>query len=135
MFASTLRGTRYGFADLKQGAGPRPVPPVSGDQLAGLAAESAAQRVAARHVLADCPLRLFLEDLVAPYESDEISRLIIDSHDAARLRRRLAHDGGPVPRLAVCPTRPGGEALSGLQPGLTAGDGRRGQQADCATRT
>lgn len=54
----------------------------SGDELAGLAAPSEANRVAARYVLADLPLTTFLEDLVVPYEHDEITRLIIDSHDA-----------------------------------------------------
>ncbi len=58
-------------------------PARSGDELAGLAAHSAAQRVAARAVLADLPLRHFLNVALVPYESDEVTRLIIDSHDAA----------------------------------------------------
>jgi ethanolamine ammonia-lyase large subunit len=55
----------------------------SGDELAGLAAESDAQRVAARAVLADLPLKIFLEEPLIPYETDEVTRLIFDSHDAA----------------------------------------------------
>jgi ethanolamine ammonia-lyase large subunit len=55
----------------------------SGDELAGLAASSDARRIAARYVLADIPLKTFLNDVVVPYESDEVTRLIIDSHDAA----------------------------------------------------
>ncbi|SDD38193.1 Ethanolamine ammonia-lyase heavy chain [Sphingomonas sp. YR710] len=51
--------------------------------LAGIAADSDEQRVAARYILADLPLGTFLADLVIPYEADEVSRLIIDSHDAA----------------------------------------------------
>ena len=56
----------------------------SGDQLAGIAAESAEQRVAAQMALADLPLRAFLSDLLIPYEQDEVSRLIMDHlHSAA----------------------------------------------------
>lgn len=53
----------------------------SGDQLAGLAADTQAKRVAARYVLADVPLKQFLNEDFAPYEEDEVTRLIIDSHD------------------------------------------------------
>jgi len=77
-----LGGTRHRFDDLRQllaWASPRR----SGDELAGLAAPSDEQRVAARHALADLPLATFLEDLVIPYETDEVSRLIVDSHDHA----------------------------------------------------
>lgn len=61
---------------------PQP-PPRSGDTLAGIAADSAEQRVAARWLLADMPLATFLEDLLIPYEADEVTRLIVDTHDAA----------------------------------------------------
>jgi ethanolamine ammonia-lyase large subunit len=56
-------------------------PARSGDELAGLAASSNSERVAARRVLADLPLKQFLQDAVVPYESDEVTRLIIDGHD------------------------------------------------------
>ena len=52
----------------------------SGDQLAGLAAESAEERVAAQMCLADVPLRDFLHQPLIPYETDEVTRLIFDSH-------------------------------------------------------
>jgi ethanolamine ammonia-lyase large subunit len=55
----------------------------SGDELAGIAAESQEQRVAARLVLADLPLTQFLTEFVIPYETDEVTRLIIDGHDHA----------------------------------------------------
>jgi ethanolamine ammonia-lyase large subunit len=55
----------------------------SGDELAGIAADSERERVAARIELADVPLTRFLSELVIPYETDEVSRLIIDEHDAA----------------------------------------------------
>jgi ethanolamine ammonia-lyase large subunit len=59
----------------------RATPFRSGDALAGLAAASAAERVAAQMALADLPLRTLLETQVVPYETDEVTRLIIDTHD------------------------------------------------------
>jgi ethanolamine ammonia-lyase large subunit len=58
-------------------------PPRSGDRLAGVAADTAQQMIAARMALADVPLTQFLQETVVPYEDDEVTRLIIDSHDAA----------------------------------------------------
>lgn len=55
----------------------------TGDALAGLAAESNQERVAAQMALADVELKVFLNESVIPYEQDEVTRLIIDSHDAA----------------------------------------------------
>jgi ethanolamine ammonia-lyase large subunit len=54
----------------------------SGDELAGLAAASAEERVRAQMKLADTPLKAFLAEPVIPYEEDEVTRLICDSHDA-----------------------------------------------------
>jgi ethanolamine ammonia-lyase large subunit len=54
----------------------------SGDALAGIAAVSAEQRAAAQMVLADVPLDAFLQEALIPYETDEVTRLIVDSHDA-----------------------------------------------------
>jgi ethanolamine ammonia-lyase large subunit len=80
-YKTDLAGTRHVFDDLKHVLAAA-TPERSGDILAGIAATSAEQRVAARHVLADLPLAAFLDDLVIPYEADEISRLIIDGHNA-----------------------------------------------------
>ena len=82
MYRATLGGTRYGFDDLKTLLA-RATPLRSGDRLAGIAADSAEQRVAAQYALADVPLKTFLDDLVVAYEIDEVTRLIIDSHDKA----------------------------------------------------
>jgi ethanolamine ammonia-lyase large subunit len=57
-------------------------PPRSGDRLAGVTAETAEEMIAARMALAEVPLRQFLHEAVVPYEEDEVTRLIIDSHDA-----------------------------------------------------
>lgn len=54
----------------------------SGDQLAGLAASNAEERISAQMMLADVPLRRFLNEPLIPYEGDEITRLILDTHDA-----------------------------------------------------
>ena len=70
----------YQFADLKDVLA-KATPARSGDYLAGVAAETYAQRMAARMCLADIPLKTFLEDLIIPYESDEVTRLIVDTHD------------------------------------------------------
>src|SRR5437868_4439279 len=60
----------------------RATPPRSGDRLAGVAAKTAEEMIAARMALADVPLKQFLNEAVVPYEDDEVTRLIIDSHEA-----------------------------------------------------
>jgi ethanolamine ammonia-lyase large subunit len=80
-FAATLGTTRYVFADLRDLLA-KATPYRSGDALAGLAAESAEQRVAAQFALADLPLAHFLSEQIVPYESDEVTRLIVDTHSA-----------------------------------------------------
>src|SRR5947207_14909552 len=78
-YAETVGGTRYVFADLKTLLA-RATPPRSGDRLADLEAADMTERVAAQLALADLPLRRLIEDPVLPYETDEITRLIIDRH-------------------------------------------------------
>jgi ethanolamine ammonia-lyase large subunit len=90
----------------------------SGDELAGLAAESDAQRVAARFVLADLPLTVFLEDLLIPYEDDEVSRLIIDTHDATAFALIKHHTVGSF-RDWLLSYEADTAALSRIAPGLT----------------
>lgn len=72
----------FQFADLKTVMA-KATPARSGDYLAGVAAETYAERMAARMCLAQIPLKTFLEDLIIPYENDEVTRLIIDTHDKA----------------------------------------------------
>jgi ethanolamine ammonia-lyase large subunit len=78
----TIRGATYSFASLKDVLA-KASPARSGDELAGISARSAEERVAARLALADVPLDQFLKEAIIPYESDEVTRLIIDLHDAA----------------------------------------------------
>ncbi len=82
MYGHTVGSVRYHFPDLKALLA-KATPFRSGDALAGLAADSAEERVAAQMALADLPLRAFLSEAVVPYETDEVTRLILDSHDPA----------------------------------------------------
>jgi ethanolamine ammonia-lyase large subunit len=116
-FYHTIGSTRYAFADLRDLLA-KATPLRSGDVLAGVAAESAEQRVAAQFALADLPLAHFLDEQVVPYESDEVTRLIVDTHDA----RAFA----PVRSLTVGELRnwllsdeATGDRLEALAPGLT----------------
>ncbi|WP_277184481.1 ethanolamine ammonia-lyase subunit EutB [Caballeronia sp. BR00000012568055] len=77
----TIGARRYRFDDLKTLLA-RASPRRSGDELAGVAASTEEERVAAKMALANLPLRSFLDDALIPYESDEVTRLIFDTHDA-----------------------------------------------------
>jgi ethanolamine ammonia-lyase large subunit len=81
LYSAAWRQANYRFADLKELLA-KATPPRSGDVLAGVAAANAEENVAAKMALADVPLKRFLSELVIPYESDDVSRLIIDGHDA-----------------------------------------------------
>jgi len=117
VYTCTLGATRYTFDSLNAlmaCASPRR----SGDELAGLAAKCDAERVAARMVLADLPLKTFLETPLIPYETDEVTRLIIDTHDVAAFLPVASMTVGDfrdwLLSYAATP-----EALSALAPGLT----------------
>ena len=93
-------------------------PARSGDELAGIAAANAEDRVRAQMALADVPLKKFLADPLIPYESDEVTRLICDSHDSAAF--------GPIAHLTVGEFRDWllseqatTERLTALAPGIT----------------
>jgi ethanolamine ammonia-lyase large subunit len=76
----SINGVTYRFDGLKELLA-KATAARSGDELAGIAAKSAVERVAARLVLADLPLRVFLEEPLIPYAEDEVTRLIFDRHD------------------------------------------------------
>jgi len=108
---------RFAFADLKDLMA-KATPPRSGDMLAGIAAASAEENVAAKMALADLPLKTFLSEAVVPYEDDEVTRLIMDRHDPIAF--------APVSALTVGDFRDwllsdaaDGAALARLAPGLT----------------
>lgn len=80
MYKFTVRDKVYQFGDLKTLLA-KASPYRSGDVLAGVCADSYEERVAAQIALADVPLKTFLNEAVIPYESDDVTRLIIDNHD------------------------------------------------------
>ncbi|CAJ0888055.1 Ethanolamine ammonia-lyase heavy chain [Ralstonia sp. LMG 32965] len=84
-FAHTIGTQRHVFNDLKTLLA-KASPARSGDYLAGLAAASEGERMAARMALADVPLSVFLNEALVPYEDDEVTRLILDRHDAQAFR-------------------------------------------------
>lgn len=96
-------------------------PPRSGDELAGCAAHSDAERAAARWVLAEVPLAAFLTEEIVPYDTDEVTRLILDSHDAAAFAV-ISHltVGDFRDWLLETITKPhGAQILKEVSPGLT----------------
>jgi ethanolamine ammonia-lyase large subunit len=88
-FSHVVGSRTYLFRDLKDLMA-KATPARSGDYLAGLGAASAEERVAAQMALAALPLAVFLNEAVVPYEQDEVTRLIVDTHDAAAFAR-IAH--------------------------------------------
>jgi len=117
MYSATISSERYVFPDLVTLLA-KASPLRSGDVLAGIAAQSGEERVAAQYALADLPLAAFLDASTVPYETDEVTRLIIDSHDKAALTP-VAHltVGGLRDWLLSDAATP--DALGGLAPGLT----------------
>jgi ethanolamine ammonia-lyase large subunit len=79
-FRHTVGRTTYAFSDLKELMA-KAAPPRAGDRLAGIAAETAEENVAAKMALADLPLKRILAEPLIPYEEDEVTRLILDTHD------------------------------------------------------
>jgi ethanolamine ammonia-lyase large subunit len=117
MYAATVGGQRYHFDNLATLMA-RATPPRSGDTLAGIAAESGEARVAAQFALADLPLTSFLNQHVIPYEIDEVTRLIVDTHDRVAFAP-VAHltVGGLRDWLLSDAATP--RALTALAPGIT----------------
>src|ERR1700681_2584482 len=117
MYSATIGSERHVFPDLVTLLA-KASPLRSGDVLAGIAAQSGEERVAAQYALADLPLATFLNEATVPYETDEITRLIIDTHDRAAL--------APVAHLTVGGLRDWllsdaatADALAALAPGVS----------------
>ena len=117
MRATAIQGVRYSFADLKDLLA-KATPQRSGDELAGVAASSHRERIAARWALADTPLTDFLAEAVIPYETDEVTRLIMDSHDPEAFETVSAMTVGAFRDWLLCEAATG-EALAGITAGLT----------------
>ncbi|MGX1351438.1 ethanolamine ammonia-lyase large subunit [Bradyrhizobium elkanii] len=117
LYRHTIDATNYAFDDLRILLA-KASPPRSGDRLAGIAADSAEEMIAARLALANVPLKQFLDEPVIPYEADEVTRLILDSHDVVGFL--------PVSSLTVGGFRDwllsdaaSGEAIKRLSRGIT----------------
>ena len=82
LYQINVASQHYIFEDLKTLMA-KASPERSGDQLAGIAAHDATERVAAQMCLAEVPLKQFLNEALIPYEQDEVTQLILDEHDAA----------------------------------------------------
>ena len=116
-YCHTVAGQRHTFTDLRELLA-RASPLRSGDRLAGVAAHSATERMAAQMALADLPLRTFLHEAVVPYETDAVTRLILDTHDAAAFEA-VAHLTVGDFRNWLLSDDATSEALAALAPGLT----------------
>src|ERR1700751_2791208 len=118
VYRHTIDATTHVFADLRELMA-KATPPRSGDRLAGIAADSAEEMIAARMALADVPLTQFLQETVIPYEDDEVTRLIIDGHDARAFAPIASQTVGSfrdflLSDAATC------DVLKQLAPGITA---------------
>ncbi len=118
VYRHTIDATSYVFENLRDLLA-KATPPRSGDRLAGIAAGSAEQMIAARIALADIPLKQFLYETVIPYEDDEITRLIIDAHDAAAFAAISSLTVGAF-RDWLLSDAASGEVLKKLSRGITA---------------
>ncbi|HVP68336.1 MAG TPA: ethanolamine ammonia-lyase subunit EutB [Anaeromyxobacteraceae bacterium] len=116
-YAHTVDQVTWRFPDLKDLLA-KATPGRSGDALAGIAARSAEQRMAARLALADLPLQAFLEEAVIPYEEDEVTRLILDGHDRAAFAPVAALTVGELREWLLADST-GAAELGGVAPGLT----------------
>lgn len=116
-YAHTLGGQVWRFDDLAQLMA-KASPERSGDHLAGIAAGDEEQRAAAQMALADLPLATFLHDHLIPYEADEVTRLIVDSHDARAFQPVAALTVGGL-RDWLLSDQADAAALAALAPGLT----------------
>ncbi|MFI1237996.1 ethanolamine ammonia-lyase subunit EutB [Nocardia salmonicida] len=120
VYRSTIGVTTYtfdGLIDLMAKA----TPLRSGDELAGCAAATDAERAAAQWALAEVTLTTFLDDVLVPYETDEVTRLIIDSHDRVAFApiAHLTVGGLRDWLLAVAATADSAATLAAVSPGLT----------------
>jgi ethanolamine ammonia-lyase large subunit len=117
MDAVTCGGQVFRFPDLRTLLA-KATPARSGDELAGIAATSAVERVAAQTALADVPLARFLGEAVVPYEDDEVTRLVMDGHDAAAFAPVKSLTVGAL-REWLLDYRTTPDQITGLARGLT----------------
>ena len=119
-YRQQVSGVNYTFDGLVELMA-KATPLRSGDQLAGCAAEHDAERAAAAWVLADLPLDTFLKEEIVPYETDEVTRLIFDSHDrqAFSAISHLTVGGFRDWLLETASRDDSAERIAAIAPGLT----------------
>jgi ethanolamine ammonia-lyase large subunit len=117
VYRHAIGATTYVFDDLRDLLA-KATPPRSGDRLAAIAADSAEQMIAARIALADVPLEQFLQETVVPYEDDEVTRLIIDTHDRSAFAAISSLTVGSFRDWLLSGTATS-EVLKKLSPGVT----------------
>ncbi|MEQ3550494.1 ethanolamine ammonia-lyase subunit EutB [Pseudonocardia nematodicida] len=116
---ASLGGHTYEFADLRALLAAA-TPERSGDVLAGIAASSERERVAAQGVLADLPLTVFLDEQVVPYENDEVTRLIVDSHSTDAFAPVASMTVGELREHLLRPSTDTTSLAAGLTPEMVA---------------
>lgn len=116
-YRCTIQNLTYQFQDLKQLLA-KATPLRSGDVLAGLAAHSYEERVAAQIALANVPLKVFLNEAIIPYEKDEVTRLIVDTHDGAAFEKISSFTVGAL-RDWLLSDDADTTTLQNIAPGLT----------------
>ena len=117
-FQETIGGIVYSFSDLKEVLA-KASPEKSGDKLAGVAAANEKERIAAKLVLADIPLKVFLNEVVIPYENDNVTRLIQDEHNAESFQNISGLTIGEL-RDYLLAYETDDSAISTIRDGLTA---------------
>src|ERR1700692_4740375 len=117
VYRHAIDTTSYVFDDLRDLLA-RATPPRSGDRLAGISADSAEEMIAARIALSDVPLKQFIHETVIAYEDDEVTRLIIDTHDASAFAAVSSLTVGAF-RDWLLSDAASGEALRKLSRGVT----------------
>ena len=114
---ATIRGTTYRFESVKEVLA-KANPPKSGDDLAGISAESAVERVAARAVLSELTLAELRAHPVVPYEGDELTRLVEDTLDE-RAHAAVAHLSVGQLREWLLEPKTTGAVIRSISAGLT----------------
>jgi len=116
-YHQVIGSQRYVFQDLKDLMA-KASPIRSGDMLAGIAASCAEENVAAKLCLADLPLNTFLTHALVPYEDDEVTRLIIDTHDVQAFAP-IAHLTVGSLRDFLLSANAEGDVLARIAPAIT----------------
>lgn len=117
-FHFNLNNHRFVFSSLKVLLA-KASPIRSGDQLAGIAATSLTENIAAKMILADTPLKTFVQEEIISYEKDEVTRLIMDQHHQEKFSAISHFTVGDL-REFLLEEETNGLKISQIRDGLTA---------------